>query len=647
MNNSIAIPLIITIVILIIILFAVIFKIPNPFSSNENKSVQQIEYNTIFTTCFVLFIFTICVILLPNFKELKNLFSQIKNVTYTVLYTIFLIFFFTLMPSDIINNYAYIITPISIILSVFIFYKSYSKNLIDEFNYTYERIKTMILFFCFIALLFIYYIVDPGGYINKYFGLTFLMTSIIAVFAFVYLLIVLTLPDTIKQPTPGAKSSNFLENFSSISSYGSILFLIFIVVITIIISTHPGGFFNDQTISGTSIIILLIICILWSILLGVSQFPELYSKGPITNKLNLFKRSLLALFGIVISSLIIYWLVYTIQNFSGSSSQSITSLVLNILLVIIILGLVYKTLFVQLPVGNSNKNAFFSLIVNIIFYIPCIFSDFIDYIRNIASGRSNESYPLISSLIMLIGAIILVVFYFEMPLALNLFNLQGGKQLVNKPVYTNTIYSLGNYEELNGSTNFNYEYAISFWVFLDAMPPNTSPAYNTFTSLLNFGNKPNVLYNAKTNTLIVTMQQKDLKNVTNNKLIDFDDNGNRILYKNDKVLLQKWNNIIINYSGGILDIFLNGELVKSDIGVVPYYTIDNLTIGQENGINGGICNVIYFSKPLNSSKIYYLYNTVKNKTPPVLNESNVTVLKENVNTTITSSKTVENNVPNI
>ena len=77
---------------------------------------------------------------------------------------------------------------------------------------------------------------------------------------------------------------------------------------------------------------------------------------------------------------------------------------------------------------------------------------------------------------------------------------------------------------------------------------------------------------------MVITNQKDLKNTTNNKLIDFDENGNRILYKNDNVLLQKWNNIIINYNGGILDIFLNGDLVKSDKGVVPYYKIDNLTI---------------------------------------------------------------------
>ena len=494
----------------------------------------------------------------------------------------------------------------------------------------------MIMLFCLITVFIIYYNTDPGGYIQKYFGYTLLLTIIIAVFGFLYLMIILTLPDKVKETAPGAKSSNFLENFTSISTYGSIGFILFIIIAVVAISTYPGGFFNDKTMSAFGMIMILMICILWALLLGSNLFPEVSNNIAANDKLSLFKRSLLVLFGIVISSLIIFWIVYNIQNMSGKSG--IVSLILNLLIVTIILGLIYKTINVNLPSGNAKKNAFFSLIMNTLFYIPCLFSGAFDSIGKFAVGQYNASS--MGSLLMLILAIILLAVYFTMPTLFNKLNMQGGKQLVNKPVYTDSMYSLGTYEELNGSDNFDYQYAISFWVFLDAAPPNTSAAYNKFTSLLNFGNKPNVLYNGKTNTLMVTMNQKDLQGTTNNKLTDFDENNNRILYKDNNVLLQKWNNIIINYSGGILDIFLNGQLVKSDIGVVPYYTLDNLTIGEDNGIKGGICNVIYFSKALNSSNIYYLYNMVKNKTPPVLNDSNVTILKQNVNTVSSSAKTV-------
>ena len=384
-------------------------------------------------------------------------------------------------------------------------------------------------------------------------------------------------------------------------------------------------------------IILLIISILWTFILGSVQFPELTNNFYSNNKLNLFKRALLALFGIVISSLIIFWIVYNIQSLSNNSS--ILSFILNSILVIIILVLVYKTFIVQLPVGNAKKNAFFSILMDTIFYIPCLFSSIFSYLSNLGSD-SNNSKNIIGSFIILMITILLIIIYFYMPSLFNKFSLQGGKLLLDNPVYTNNQYSLGTYEQLNGSDVFDYQYAISFWIYIDSAPPSTNPSYNKFTSLLNFGNKPNVLYNAKLNTLMIIMQQKDLEKETNMKNLDFDENGNRIIYKNSNFLLQKWNNIIINYTGGILDIFLNGNLVKSDIGVVPYYKLDNLMIGEINGIKGGICSVVYFNKPLTSANIFYLYQSLKNKTPPVLNESNKTITINNVNTINSSVKEV-------
>ena len=455
------------------------------------------------------------------------------------------------------------------------------------------------------------------------------------------MVIVLTLPDKVIEPVKGATSSNLLSNFTSISSYGSILFLLFIVIVTIVISTYPGGFFNDKTTSAASICIILLISIFWTLILGAIQFPEISNNAKISDKLNLFKRSLLALFGIIISALVIFWIVYNIQSFTGSSS-SITSLVLNVLLVAVVLGLIYKTIFVQLPADNSKKNGFFSLIINLIFYIPCLIGDIFDGIGGIITGQYGATNA--GSILMLIVTIILIVLYFILPSLLNKFIIQGGKQLINEPATTASLKSLGTYQELNGSDAFDYQYSISFWFYLDADPPSTNAAYNKYTSLLNYGNKPNVLYCGKTNTLMVTIEQKDLKKTTNNKLTDFDENGNRILYINNNVLLQKWNNMIINYSGGILDIFLNNELVKSDIGVVPYYTLDNLTLGENNGLNGSICNVVYFSNPLNTTNMYILYNMVKDKSPPVLSASSAEILKQNTNTALSSTEKVKSNI---
>jgi hypothetical protein len=91
-----------------------------------------------------------------------------------------------------------------------------------------------------------------------------------------------------------------------------------------------------------------------------------------------------------------------------------------------------------------------------------------------------------------------------------------------------------------------------------------------------------------------------------------DQNGNQIIHIQRDILLQKWNNITMNYQGGTLDIFYNGKLVKSSAGVVQFATpSDNLSIGDTDGINAQINNLIYFNNPMSLIQISELYNLVK------------------------------------
>jgi hypothetical protein len=623
------------IVFLVVGLFLIYFKLN--FSLKKGKSDQEVRNNVLITFFFCLIVLCLCGFLLPNIKDLKNLFSQISNVTYVILYTIGLILFFGFMSPSIINDYAYIILPIAAIVGTFVFYKSASYSYVDEFNINYERIKSVILFLCLITIFIIFYNADPGGYISKYFGFSLLLAILIGVFGLLYLIIVMTLPDNPEKSSANAStnssansSANLLNKFSSFSNYIGIGYIIFLFIFGIM------AYMSYSKESGESFaaffVIGIIVSILWGILLVTNSFPEIIDKSVSSTNLNIFQRSLLILFAVVISGLFISWIATTIQDYSGQSN--IAYLILNVAIIIIVLGLLYRIISVPLPIGNNKKNAFINLIVSILFYIPCFFNGIFDSAGKLFSGNySGEA----GSLLMLFCVLGLFVLYFRMPSVFNLINTQGGKQLVNKPVNTNSEYALGTYQELNDSEQYDYQYGISFWVFIHAAPPNMNENYNTFTSLLNFGGKPNVLYNASTNTIMVTIKQDEDKQTesTNKKnsfkLTDYDENGNRILYKNDNFLLQKWNNFIINYNGGVLDIFLNGELMKSNIGVVPYYKLDNLTIGHENGIEGGICNVVYFNKPLTTTNIYYLYNMVKNRTPPVLNDSNKTILVKNIN----------------
>jgi hypothetical protein len=99
-----------------------------------------------------------------------------------------------------------------------------------------------------------------------------------------------------------------------------------------------------------------------------------------------------------------------------------------------------------------------------------------------------------------------------------------------------------------------------------------------------------------------------------------------IIHREPGILLQKWNNIIINYNGGTLDIFMNGKLIKSKINVVPYINNTALTVGKDDGINGDICNLIYYKSPMSKSDIYRMYHIFKNKNPPVINKSDTNIM---------------------
>ena len=185
--------------------------------------------------------------------------------------------------------------------------------------------------------------------------------------------------------------------------------------------------------------------------------------------------------------------------------------------------------------------------------------------------------------------------------------LQKSKLLLNDPVYLNNKKILTSFENVkmeNFDMEYNYNYAISFWVFVRAQPPSFGEQYNKYTSILNYGEKPNILYNGSINKLKVVMN-----NGRNKKPVE---------HVIDNFPLQKWSNIVINYDSGILDIFMNKKLLASIKGVVPYMNQDQITIGSDNGIGGGICNVVYYPSSISKDRIDMNYKILSNKNPPII-----------------------------
>jgi len=665
-----------TFIIVMLILISVVVGLIYSKSANlpNGKALSQEEINTaIMIVAFVAAILLIVFMTIPNYKDFLNFISRIKFVLLLAGYIIGLIILYRNVPRGIIDAYSFLFFPATMLIGIYLFYLAMEKGQLYGFDLNYERVKYALIYFCLIVFMLLFYTVDPGGYLKTYFGPSLVVTILLAIFGFLYLVTLITLP-TIQGSRatglPGADASagGLFKGLSNIGLFGGIGFLVFLIVIVAGILAYPGGFTTGTGIAGTDktnkvsgiVILLIVIFILWILFFGVLSFSDVKLRDAggnfdksMSNITKIARQIFMLLFGLIFSGLLIGWLVTGVERLSSQSG--IVSFVLNLIIVVAILALVFK-----LVTGGTyyKKSPFFRLIVNTLLYIPCILVGILDPILSFlgfggsaaaAAGKSGLSglwNGLTTTIeatkntprayyVLLVAVILLYVIYFFLgkQVETNLSK-QGGTLLVNNPVYTNTENSIGLYDNLNGTTEenpYNYKYAISFWVFIDAVSPNVNSSLNKFTSLLNYGNKPNVLYNAAENTLRITLENAgepaigSASRLKNPQELDAD--GNIIIYELQNVLLQKWNNIIINYSNGTLDIFYNGQLVKSANEAVPTMSKDTLTIGSNNGVNGGICNVTYFNTELSMSQIYYLYNIVKNKNPPVANSSKESIVK--------------------
>ena len=656
----------IVMLILICIIIGLLFssgKLPN----GENVNVSTTEVNTAFIiiafmSAFLLLIFMI----IPNYKEFLKLIGELKYVLFIVIYIIGLIIFYRDIPTNIINAYSFIFLPITILFGIYLFYLAMKTPLYSGFDLNYERVKYALIYFCLIIFILLLYTTNPGGYLKAYFGPSLVITILLVIFGFLYLITLMTFPylQTVnKNGTTSINQTGFFDNLSSVGIFSVISFIIFLIIVVSGILAYPGGFLTNPSNPTISLIVILIICVfvLWILFFGILSFSDTKLRdntGNINKSMlnisSIARQVFMLLFGLIFSGLLIGWLVVSVEGLSSNSG--IISFILNLLIVIIILGLVFKLI---TEGSYYKKSPLFRFIINTVLYIPCIAVNVLDTVfslimglfekfgiskpklnninitSTLTSGISNIKNTPYTYYIILIAIILLYLLYYVIfPQFQKNISKQGGTLLVNSPIPINSENIIGMYDNLNGTNSdtnpYEYQYAISFWVFIDAISPNTNSALEKYTSLLDYGGKPNILYNASENTLMVTMLNTSGTDVVVNPQ-KLDVNGNFIIYKMKNVLLQKWNNIIINYNSGILDIFYNGKLIKSVNHLIPKMSKDTLIIGSNNGVNGSICNVSYFNTSISSSQVYYLYNTVKNKTPPISNSSKESIVKNVLN----------------
>ena len=246
-----------------------------------------------------------------------------------------------------------------------------------------------------------------------------------------------------------------------------------------------------------------------------------------------------------------------------------------------------------------NLTGIQGFIVNFILFIPCLISDFVEYLYGEFATTPKIVY------ILFVIELLLILLYLYLPKIIKRMNERFGKVIVDKPERINMRKDATNYidiqsekvstdsQQLTGSkleVNVRKKFAMSMWIYIVPMPTNHIP-YNKEATILDFANHPKIVYDGS---------QKNF----------------RIYYsatKSDQFDAphEKWNHIFVNYDKDTVDMFLNGELkttIPREKHTGEFGVGDILTIGQDNGLQGGIAKVVYYERPLLLNEIRNIYS---------------------------------------
>ena len=395
---------------------------------------------------------------------------------------------------------------------------------------------------------------------------------------------------------------NFIEGIVNIIKYiynivGSnlILFGIFIYLITISFFLKSKPTIDSQLFYVLLLIVPFLVSIFY--LFGgkiiQSIIPIIQSIiQSFTSILDNFKNItssktvLLGLLGIGV----MYGLFQISSTNIGFQTLQYASIIVSILIVFVALSLLYKIN----QTAIYNMTGIQGFIVNFILFIPCLITDFIEYLYGEFATTPKIVY------ILFVIELILILLYLYLPKIMKQMNERFGKVIVDKPERINLRKDATNYIDMQSTdvfglssklaVNVRKKFAISMWVYIVHMPTNHIP-YNKQATILDFASHPRIVYDGS--------KQKFGIYYSGSKIDRFD------------APLEKWNHIFVNYDKDTVDMYLNGELkttIPREEHTGGFFVGDILTIGQDNGLQGGIAKVVYYERPLLIHEIRNVYN---------------------------------------
>jgi len=279
--------------------------------------------------------------------------------------------------------------------------------------------------------------------------------------------------------------------------------------------------------------------------------------------------------------------------------------IFTILFLIVALAILYKISIRFI----YNSRSWGYVIIQLIFYIPCLLLDFIEYIKAELKITPSTTYVLFAlEFAILLSYLLIMKLSKYVPKSTT-------KGLTPVPIYLNKVTQLADSSTLamipfNDTTTdmneYRVNYSVSFWAIV-SQPAETFMLFLLGDPQELDKGKPRVMYEKGQYAFYLT-SQPDAKSNPQLKMT---------------LPIQKWNYFVISYDEHKVNVFVNGNLEKTyhfTKAEMPEYTNrDTISAGSDspNKNLGAICNVQYHKVPIGQYEVIKEYNLLMYKNPPV------------------------------
>lgn len=262
----------------------------------------------------------------------------------------------------------------------------------------------------------------------------------------------------------------------------------------------------------------------------------------------------------------------------------------------------------------GNDNSIFGFILNLIFFIPCMMNDFIEYIKSEYNLTPPVVYILFAIEMVLI--FLFVAISYIPKITMNL----GGIPIVNEVLFIDSKYVFKNVEkpteDLLTQVKGDSRYAISLWTFVNQRTNLSDRNVNIFS--YGYENEESKIESWKPRIQFKGAENSYSKNRKDTYIITFAKGVTSEIQLSSQV----WHNFVFNYNGDTIDLFVDGNLERSfKPKEIPAYSqsSDQFITGDDSGVYGAICNLTFYDEPLTIREITSAFNLLNGRNPPINN----------------------------